>query len=57
MSLIQELACIFVAHYLGIGVGFCIMMRSEKKPGHWLNYPMLVVGWPIISLIYTRPRA
>ena len=50
-----QIACLLaIALYLGVGIGLCMMLRSEKAPGHWTNYLMLTFGWPIVILISTR---
>jgi len=43
-------AWMFVSLYFSVGICLCIILRAEAGPGHWTNYPMMVVGWPIIFL-------
>ena len=47
-------ALMFVSFYLGVGVGFVSVMRSQNAPKHWTNYPMLILGWPIVLLSISK---
>ena len=39
------------ALYILIGLFICALLSRESLPGHWKNYILMTLGWPVIFFL------